>query len=117
VLPLTIALWYWRPDWLTFLTWFNGTLLLSVITAPFGWGYDAIVLLLPILQMAAWAVTGHLGRWNAGLLFLFLFIIDLLLLRLRLQEINEVYYVWLPAAVAVLYIGAQVNVKASERRW
>lgn len=117
VLPLTIALWVWRPDWLTFLTWFNGTLLLSVMTAPFGWGYDAIVLLLPVLQMAAWAVTGQLRRRNAGLLFLFLFIMDLLLLRLRLQGINEVYYVWLPVVVTALYIGAQVSGKASQRRW
>lgn len=109
VLPLTIAFWYWRPDRATFLTWFNSTLLISVITAPFGWGYDAIVLLLPILQMTLWAITGHLGRLKAGLFFVFLLVADTLLFRQRLQGINEVYYFWLPVAVAVLYVGVQTS--------
>jgi hypothetical protein len=115
ILPLTVGLWYWRPDWSTLLTWVNGTLLISLFTAPFGWGYDAIVLLLPILQMAAWAVTGHLGQRKASLLFLFLLIMDLVLLRLRLQGINEVYYFALPVVVAGLYIWVQISLKAPKR--
>jgi hypothetical protein len=109
VLPLAIAFWYWRPDWATFLTWFNSTLLISVISAPFGWGYDAIVLLLPILQMTFWAVTGHLGRLKAVSFFVFLLAADILLFRQRLQGINEVYYFWLPLAVAVLYAAVQTS--------
>lgn len=116
VLPLTISLWYRRPDGAAFLTWFNGTLLISIITAPFGWGYDAIVLLIPILQMTFWAVTGQLGRRNAGLLIFFLVMIDLLLLWLRLQGINEVYYFGLPVAVAGLYFWTQTRQKVSEYR-
>ncbi len=115
ILPLTVGLWYRRPNWTTS-SWVIGTLLISLITAPFGWGYDAIILLIPILQMAVWAVTGKLDRRNAGLLFLFLFIMDLLLFRLRVQEINEVYYFGLPVVVAVLYIWAQVSLKAPEQR-
>lgn len=116
ILPLTVGLWHWRPDWGTLLTWVNGTLLLSLFTAPFGWGYDAIVLLLPILQMAAWAVTGYLGQRKASLLFLFLLIMDLVLLRLRLQGINEVYYFALPVVVAGLYIWVQISLKAPKRQ-
>ncbi|MCB9418821.1 MAG: DUF2029 domain-containing protein [Ardenticatenaceae bacterium] len=116
ILPLTIGLWFWWPDKGTLLTWLNGTLLISLFTAPFGWGYDAIVLLLPILQMAAWAVTGHLKQLNAILLFLSLLIVNLVLLRLRLQGINEVYYFGLPVVIAGLYMWAQSRLKVPERQ-
>lgn len=115
ILPLIIGLWHWQPNRGTLLTWVNGTLLISLFTAPFGWGYDAIVLLLPALQMAAWAVMGRLGQRKAGLLFLFLLIMDLVLLRLRLQGINEVYYFGLPVVIAGLYIWAQISLNAPER--
>jgi hypothetical protein len=111
ILPLTIIVWYLQKDRTTLLTWVNGTVLISVITAPFGWGYDAIVLLLPILQMVSRALNGLLVHWHARLIIGILVIADGILLYQRLKGINELYYFWLPVVLAAFYGWAMLNRK------
>ena len=103
VLPLMIGIWYrWRERF-SYSVWLNSTLLVSIITAPFGWGYDAIVLLLPIFQMISWALMNRKYNNKFRLVIPFLIIIDGLLFYQRFAGTNEVYYFWLPIVISGLY--------------
>ncbi len=103
VLPLALIAWWQRRGRLDVLATANVTLILSVPTAPFGWGYDALVLVLPILQVFAWVFDGRLERRESAAVVALIAAADIVSYRLRLVVLNEVYYFWLPLVVAGLY--------------
>ncbi|MAT97285.1 MAG: hypothetical protein CL608_09100 [Anaerolineaceae bacterium] len=103
ILPLTVFLWWWNREQLDLNIWVQATVLISVITAPFGWGYDVIVLLLPLLQIVIWIAEGRYSRleavgWAAALIG-----INLAAIYQRSFEISEVQTYWVPIALAVVY--------------
>ncbi|MEZ4595004.1 MAG: hypothetical protein R3D55_28260, partial [Chloroflexota bacterium] len=103
VLPLTVGLWWRYRDSVNLNSWVPATLLVSVISAPFGWGYDVIVLLLPVLQLVAWIAEGRFTRtealgWGAILLG-----INLAAIYQRSLEISEGQTFWVPIALAITY--------------
>jgi hypothetical protein len=106
ILPITVWLWWWNREQLDLNIWVQATVLISVITAPFGWGYDVIVLLLPLLQMVIWIAEGRYNRlegfgWGAVLVG-----INLGAIYQRSFEISEVETYWVPIALAVVYFSA-----------
>lgn len=104
LLPLAIALWWRGRQELSTLTLVNVTLLTSVVTAPFGWGYDAVVLLIPLLQILIWLIEGQFGRIESVGIMAALLLINAISYYQRSITVNELYYFWLPLAVAIVYL-------------
>jgi hypothetical protein len=86
---------------------------LTLITIPltfFGWSYDQIMLLLPIAQMFAWLALLKNGKLNTLFTSLTVLFLSVNYYQ-RLQNGNEVFYVWIPIFWALLY--GLVNVVVS----
>jgi len=111
LLPLAVALWWRGRQAISTRTLVDVTLLLSVITAPFGWGYDAVVLLIPLLQIIVWLVEGRFGRIESVGLVTALLLINAISFYQRSITINELYYFWLPLAIAAIYLYARQRVQ------
>lgn len=115
VLPLVVAWWWRRRQQVEIETLVGISLVISVVTAPFGWGYDVVVLLVPIIQMIVWVLEGRFPRLQAGALVALLLLVDGLSFYQRAVKTNEVYYFWLPLAIALLYLWAQTRLNAYRR--
>lgn len=104
VLPVTIV-WWWRyRNQLSVVTLVQITLLISVVTAPFGWGYDVIVLLIPILQIIIWLFEQRY-TWPVTALFVAaLLLIDILAFYQRTIMQSEVEVFWIPLAITAVYL-------------
>lgn len=111
MLPLTVWLWWRYRNQVDLNIWVQATVLISVITAPFGWGYDVIVLLLPILQIVIWIAEGRFARHEAAGLAVALIGINLAAIYQRSFEISEVQTFWIPIALAVTYFLAYYRQK------
>ena len=103
VIPIAISLW-WRlgKKW-HIRTVVDLTLLLSVITAPFGWSYDFIVLLIPIMRVITWAADGALSWLEISTLIIVLTTADLLMYYERVRSPSEVYFAWIPFLIVAVY--------------
>lgn len=108
IVILPVALFYvWRRGHhinISLLVYF--TLLISLITAPFGWGYDAIILLIPLLQMVVWVVEGQLFWADSFIVVAFLFLLNGLAMYQRFHLSNEVELFWLPLVAALFFVYA-----------
>ena len=106
ILPLVLWAWWRYREKVNMNIWLPATLLISVITAPFGWGYDVIVLLVPLLQIFIWIVEGQYNRLEAIGWFVLLLSINLVAIYQRTFDISEVQVFWVPIALAMAYFGA-----------
>jgi hypothetical protein len=106
ILPIAVWIWWRYREQINLNLWLQGTLLISVITAPFGWGYDVIVLLVPLLQIFIWLAEGRYKRAEAIGWFLLLLGINLAAIYQRTFEIHELQVFWVPIALAIAYFGA-----------
>jgi hypothetical protein len=106
VLPLTICWWWLNRGKFSIPILVQSTLLISVMTAPFGWGYDAIVLLIPILQIAVWLVEGRYSTQSAWLFIAALVLIAALAFYQRRVMQSEVEVFWIPLAITAVYFTA-----------
>lgn len=80
------------------------TLLLSVLFTPFAWSFDALVLILPLMRLAAWAVEGDIGRRAAIFLLLMFIVANGAALYQRSLPLEEWTFFWFPALMAGLYV-------------
>jgi hypothetical protein len=103
ILPITIWLWWRYREKINLNSWVMATVLISVITAPFGWGYDVIVLLLPLLQIFIWITEGRYSRPEAIAWGALLIGINLGAIYQRTLEISELQVYWIPIALAIIY--------------
>ena len=105
ILLLPLILWFWfqeRLKW-SLIDWVDWTILLSLITAPFGWSYDQIVLILPMIRICLWLVKGEASRLERLVVFALLVALYAINFYLRVITINEMLYFWTPLAVAGIY--------------
>jgi len=103
LLPIAIGIWWRYREQIAMPTLVAISLLLSVMTAPFGWNYDVIVLLIPSIQVAVWLVEQRFGWVNTVVLTLLLIAINYFNFRQRTQTMSEVYLFWVPLALAAVY--------------
>ena len=82
----------------------NIALLMSIITTPFGWSYDFVLLLLPLVRLALWVLDGALGRQRAVLMALVMVSLYVVIYRQRIAAQNELDFFWIPLVVAGLYL-------------
>lgn len=104
ILPVVLLLWYFQPrkEELNLVNWTVTTLILSTITAPFGWSFDMVLLLLPVQYGLVAMVEGRVERKTAVIVsFLFVFC-NLFMLYQRTLEVWDDKFFWFPIAVAIL---------------
>lgn len=103
VLPVCVLAWWRSRSAWDVRTLVDITVLLSVITAPFGWSYDFVMLLLPLSRIVAWAADGALRASEAVGLAVVLVGADVLMYVQRVETPSEVYYAWVPFVVILAY--------------
>lgn len=112
ILPVALVFWwYWRhsePVNIHDLT--NLTLLLSVITALFGWSFDVIVFLVPIMQLCVWLLEGALSRLQLGSMSGFFVAANGIALYQRSLQMRDDHFFWFPLVMAGLYIWGWLTV-------
>lgn len=87
-------------------------LLVSLPTSIFGWSYDQVILIFPLMQMAVWVVEGELEIAHASLVVFSLVLYDAVMLYLRIaQTPNELYYFWVPIAMTMTYLYSLVKIR------
>lgn len=106
ILPLAVWLW-WRygREWDT-RPLVDVTLLVSVITAPYGWSYDFVVLLVPLISVIVGAIEGKFTSVEVAAVVLILLGANTVLYYERVVSPSEVYFFWLPLLIASLYVFA-----------
>lgn len=107
ILPLMIVWWWFKRAKIDFNELLQITLIISVITAPFGWGYDAIVLLIPVLQIVVWVLDKSYTKTVSILLIASIILIDAFAFYHRTVMENEVEVFWIPLAIGFVYFTAR----------
>lgn len=107
ILPVVIVWWWRQRDSIPLAELLQITLLISVITAPFGWGYDVIVLLIPLIQIVVWVLQKSYSGLLTGGFILGLLLLNTMIFYHRTVMESEVEVFWVPVGIAVLYFGAR----------
>ena len=103
LLPLTTLIWWhWRSR-ISFSYALQIAIFLSIITVPFGWSYDFVLLLFPLTQMWGWLLGGLRTRWETALVIIALSITFRIIYWQRVQTPSELYFFWIPLVIATLY--------------
>jgi hypothetical protein len=103
LLPVVIVLW-WKTQQHGLEIVSAGLLPVSLALAVFGWSYDQILLLLPIIAIVVCLVRHELSSWDTWVTAALLGIFTIALFAQRVQSTNEMDFFWVPWAV--LLIGA-----------
>lgn len=112
VLPLVLYLLVLNKERLDLRTATSMILLVSLPTSIFGWSYDQVILIFPLMQIAAWVMEGELEIADASLVVFSLVLYDAIMLYQRIAQIpNELYYFWVPLAMAMTYFYSLVKIR------
>jgi hypothetical protein len=79
-------------------------LLLSVATAPYGWGFDQAVLLVPYLGIIAWAIRSAGAPMKRVAVVACLVLLNAALTVQNARHVADVYLFWMPWALGVLFL-------------
>lgn len=103
LLPLVLLAWfYWGEKWNLVKVAQVGTLV-SIITMPFGWSYDFVLLLLPLTQVLVWMITKNLPDGEKLILVFVLLGTYVAYYFQRVATPSELYFFWVPLAIAAIY--------------
>jgi hypothetical protein len=79
-------------------------LLLSVCTAPYGWIFDEVVLLIPFLQVVGWVAARRIeGRGRRAAVVAALLLISSLILFQNILKQTDEFIAWAPWAFGAVY--------------
>lgn len=106
LVPVVIFLWYRTKDNLPFLIMLDLAIIASIITTPFGWSYDYVLLLLPLMHVWIWLFSGELRRLETFLIFAITLVMYLIYYYQRVLTPNEMYFFWIPLVIAGIYVWA-----------
>lgn len=108
LLPLAILLWWQYRDKVNTLELVQLSLLVSIITAPFGWAYDVVVLLIPLLQVVVWLWEKRFSPKQTGTLILALLLTNSLIIWQRFNQTGagDEQFFWVPLALSLIYFAA-----------
>ena len=79
-------------------------LFISVITAPYGWSFDVVVLLIPLLQCFVWMLEKSIPLTATVLLGLAYILANITVLYQRSLGVGEEAYFWFPLFLALFYV-------------
>ena len=107
--------WLWMPGLVVlFITWwikkekwnFKKTIYLSIplslLLSPIGWGYDQIILLIPICILLNRMVNKKVTKKLSIIIFVSLFIIYAISFAMRIFSPNEVWFFWVPLWIWIM---------------
>lgn len=104
VMILPLALWYaHRSKTFTMPRLVEATLIISMITAPFGWSYDFIILLVPLFTILTWLMEGVIARSEIIIISGLMVLANALIFYQRVLSPPEFYFFWIPLVVAGIY--------------
>ena len=87
-------------------------LLVSVLTAAYGaWPFDLVVLLLPVIEVAARAQ--HVSRAQLAIIAGVYAAIEVPALALSVAGVDPFYFVWMPPALLLSYLGLRMVMQGS----
>jgi len=89
-------------------------LLVSMVTAPYAWGYDMVLLVVPLVQIAAQLASQppSARTWRLAGAYLSL---NLAALAVHLLLRNSFWFFWLPPALLAWYLWARKAISAPAR--
>ncbi len=111
LMPLAIWFWFRFRDRLPFLVMIDLAVIASVITTPFAWSYDFVVLLLPLMHCWSWLVAGEINRLQTALIVTSTSAMYLVYYYQRIRTPNELYFFWIPLVIAAIYFWTWRSVK------
>lgn len=105
ILPMVLLYWYRHPhkQRLNLVIWSMATLLLSIITSPFGWSFDMVLLLMPVQYGVVNLVERRVGIETAVVVTLLFTLCNLIMLYQRTLEVWDDKFFWFPIALGMLY--------------
>lgn len=80
------------------------TLLLSILFTPFAWSFDALVIILPLTQLAVWTAEGEIGRFGAITLLVAFIIGNAIAFYQRSLQVWDWEFYWFPVVMVGLYV-------------
>ena len=105
ILGSSLGWWfYWRSKDLDLVNVVSITLLVSVITAPYGWSFDVVILLIPLIQCFIWILEKHIPRKVKVIVCLVYILANGGVLYQRTLGVGEEAYFWFPLVLAALYV-------------
>jgi energy-converting hydrogenase Eha subunit A len=78
------------------------TLVISLLTTPYAWSFDFILLLVPLLRLTVWSLEGHLPRVHALSIATLAVIANAGFWYQRTAHAPERAYFWFPLVLVVL---------------
>lgn len=114
VLPLAVAWQYQQRDRLSMVDLVCATLPLSIVTSPFGWSFDVIILLIPLIRLAVWGAEGRLShvKW----MFLVYIAANTAVIVQRGGDSWDYKLFWFPIVLAGLYYWGWLTVQDDTQR-
>jgi hypothetical protein len=97
--------WYWLKNYQHW-SWtvlMPVIILASIISSPFSWSVDQVVLILTILPVTASVIKSHHPRSILFLLMAF-GLLQFFALAINIMELNAVWYLWVPMSVSILWL-------------
>ena len=106
ILPLCLLVWWfqWRDKNISWLNLMSVAVFISVITAPYGWSFDVIILLIPILQCLIWIMEKQIPFISTLLIGLAYILSNSILFYQRSIGLSEEAYFWFPLVLLGLYV-------------
>ena len=115
VLPLTVFIWYGRYRHVDPQVVVSVGTIISLTTAPFGWSYDQVLLVIPIVQLLAFVYSSRASRLTQYLTLLALVIVNSIAFYLRIHAESDVYFFWVVPVIGLIYWWAVQQERTPER--
>ncbi|MCG8349197.1 MAG: DUF2029 domain-containing protein [Chloroflexales bacterium] len=79
------------------------SLIAGIIVSPFGWSYDQVMLLFPMLRVLGWMTNGSLARNHGIAVALVLIITEVITYYQRILSVSDVWFFWTPFVMMAVY--------------
>ena len=105
IIPVFIGAWYYRQRYnpIEMKDLVIVTLITSFLFTPVAWSFDAIILIIPLTRVAAWAVEGTIGRLSAVAMLIIFITANAIALYQRSLQVPDWNFFWFPTVMAGLY--------------
>lgn len=110
-----LAIWYRYRALVSSRMWLEISLLLSLISTPFAWSYDFVLLFIPMMAILDELALGNFFSPFRLAVFVIWMIFYGLMYYHRLRSPNELFFFWIPLAVAGIYGWVHLSVYSAKR--
>jgi hypothetical protein len=108
-LIISIIIWWIRKEKRGIQGIISLSIPLSLLLSPIGWGYDQVILLIPILTLLGQIIRGGGKNLFIKTIMSLLIIMYIAILLMRIQSPNEVLFFWIPLLIGGIYFVLLIN--------